>query len=118
MTLQEADGVEAALASVATVARAPRPAYRDLPRADEVAYLETQRAMFAAAREMGLDTNDGTVMCAALSEFIGEEITSRTQLTPDEMRDIAAAILRRHWVIGWSVRRQSTQRQTLKVRML
>jgi hypothetical protein len=118
MTLPEADAFEAALCRVATVAKTPRPAYRTLPDADEVAYLSAQKEMFKAARDAGLDTSDGELMCAALSEFIGEEITSRTQLTPDEMRDITAAIQRRHWVIGWSVRRGSMQRQTLKVRMV
>ena len=85
----------------------PRPPYCALLGADPTAYREAQCAMFGAAADRGLPTGEAARanMIAAVGEYLGIQITSRRQLTPDEMWRVTIGIVRRHFGAGWFLNR-------------
>jgi hypothetical protein len=85
---------------------APRPHFLETPRASRAVYLRDQGRMFGAAHHAGLSTDDREAMIAGINRLLGINITSRTQLTPWEMRIVKAAIQEGCFAAGWQVVRE------------
>ncbi|HEX8833967.1 MAG TPA: hypothetical protein VF719_07185 [Abditibacteriaceae bacterium] len=99
----QAETVIAALAaaSPAQPAAPVRPHYLQTPGASRRVYLKAQNEMFGATRNAGLDPDDRDAMIAAIEKLLGISITSRTQMTPGEMRRVIAAAANGKLAAAW-----------------
>lgn len=68
-----------------------RPAYVVAFPVDLASHREAQKGMFGAAREAGLDTKTDA-MIEGINALLGLHLSSRTQLTVDEMHVVTVAI--------------------------
>jgi hypothetical protein len=89
-----------------TVETETRPHFLDTPKARRSEYLLAQGRMFGACRNAGLDITDRDGMISGINRLLGINITSRTQLTPWEMRIVKAAIEEGCFAAGWQVVRE------------
>lgn len=84
---------------------ASRLAYCETPGANRRDYLNAQAGMFAACRDADLDIENRDAMIASIAALLQIEITSRTQLTPAEMRIVKRRAETGYWAPGWFVNR-------------
>lgn len=68
-----------------------RPAFVEAFPVDLASHRDAQKAMFGAAREAGLDTK-GDEMIEGINALLGLHLSSRRQLTVDEMHVVTVAI--------------------------
>jgi hypothetical protein len=82
----------------------PRRPYLETHPWQQEQHRQMQRAMFAAAGKAGL-TSDRESMIAGINALLDLKLTSRTQLSPDEMDMVIRAIEAGSFAPNWTLRR-------------
>lgn len=67
---------------------------------------DAQCAMFGAAKEVGLDASNRDAMIGGINQLLGVHATSRTELTPLEMRVVTLALEEGCFARNWRVVRE------------
>ncbi len=94
-----------------------RPAFVEAFPFDLSAHRDAQRALFGAARNAGLLTNDAhrATMIGAINQLLGLRLESRRQLTVQEMQAVTVAIDAGAFLPGWRIIPGFSARVTITV---